>query len=184
MSDKARAARLVAAMMLCAVSATLARASDAGALVERARASVQREAPGVARDLDAVIAALPTHHDLIDQMALIDALAELGGARSDSPASVKAYMRAHAPAALLAFARSRETGAARAAALTCLRALEASDAELDQAIAIGAKGMWLQRGVVDDSAAAVARSAGLWVVQDRCLMVDHAAAVKASANGG
>ena len=42
------------------------------------------------------------------------------------------------------------------------------------AIAIGAKGLWLQVGIVHADAVAQARAAGLWAVQDRCLMVEHA----------
>ena len=43
-----------------------------------------------------------------------------------------------------------------------------------QAIAIGAKAIWLQLGVAHDEAAQEARAAGLYVVQNKCLKVEHA----------
>lgn len=43
-----------------------------------------------------------------------------------------------------------------------------------EAVAIGAKGLWLQLGIVQADAVAQVRAAGLWAVQDRCLMVEHA----------
>ena len=42
-----------------------------------------------------------------------------------------------------------------------------------EAIAIGAQCLWLQRGIRHDEAAAQAQTAGLQVVQDRCTLVEH-----------
>ena len=41
------------------------------------------------------------------------------------------------------------------------------------AIAIGAKGVWLQSGIVSEEAERLAREAGIDFVQDRCMKVDH-----------
>jgi len=44
-----------------------------------------------------------------------------------------------------------------------------------EAIAIGARALWLQLGIENAQAAAAAQAAGLWVVQNRCLKIEHAA---------
>ncbi len=43
----------------------------------------------------------------------------------------------------------------------------------EEAVAVGARALWLQLGIVHDAALARARAAGLVAVQDRCLKVDH-----------
>ena len=41
------------------------------------------------------------------------------------------------------------------------------------AIEVGAKGVWLQSGIVNDEARELARDAGIDFVQDQCIMVQH-----------
>ena len=52
------------------------------------------------------------------------------------------------------------------------RAAETPEIARD-AVAIGARTLWLQLGVVNDETARVALAAGLTVVMDRCLIVEH-----------
>jgi predicted CoA-binding protein len=43
-----------------------------------------------------------------------------------------------------------------------------------QAVAIGARVLWLQLGVISEEAAEIARAGGLQVVMDRCCKIEHA----------
>lgn len=54
------------------------------------------------------------------------------------------------------------------------RNLEAVPGIVAQAIAVGAKVVWLQLGLEHPQAAAQARAAGLQVVMNRCLKIEHA----------
>jgi uncharacterized protein len=52
------------------------------------------------------------------------------------------------------------------------RRSSAVSAHVDEAIAIGAKAVWMQLGVIDHDAAERARAAGLRVVVDRCPAIE------------
>ena len=44
---------------------------------------------------------------------------------------------------------------------------------VDAAIRVGARGIWMQEGVIHEDAASKARLAGLEVVMDRCILKEH-----------
>ena len=53
------------------------------------------------------------------------------------------------------------------------RRSEAVPPFVDEAIRIGAKAVWMQLGIINEEAAAKARQAGLEVVMDACMLVEH-----------
>jgi predicted CoA-binding protein len=55
----------------------------------------------------------------------------------------------------------------------CFRKSEEIPDLADEAIAIGAKVLWMQLGVINDAAAQKASQAGLEVVMDRCMKIEH-----------
>ena len=55
----------------------------------------------------------------------------------------------------------------------CFRKSEDIEPIAKQAIEIGAKVLWMQLGVTNEKVARMARDAGLEVVQDRCVKIEH-----------
>lgn len=56
----------------------------------------------------------------------------------------------------------------------CFRRSEEIPALAEQAVAIGAKVLWMQLGIANEEAARIARDGGLEVVMDRCMKIEYA----------
>jgi predicted CoA-binding protein len=56
----------------------------------------------------------------------------------------------------------------------CFRRAQDIDPIAEEAIGIGVRCLWMQLGIVNQAAAARARAAGLSVVMDRCVKIEHA----------
>lgn len=52
------------------------------------------------------------------------------------------------------------------------RAADALDSIVDDCIAVGAKRLWIQDGIVNEPAARRAAEHGIWTVMDRCILRD------------
>jgi predicted CoA-binding protein len=57
----------------------------------------------------------------------------------------------------------------------CFRKSEDILPVAEQAIAIGARCLWMQLGIVNEDAARLAQKAGMMVVMDHCLKIEHQA---------
>jgi uncharacterized protein len=116
-------------------------------------------------------------------------IAIVGASANPSRASyfVATYLRADAPEYTVWFVNPRETeilGHPVFATLADLpevpdmvdvfRRAEDLPSVAAEAIAVGASSLWFQLGLVHDEAAATAEAAGLTVVQDKCLKIEHA----------
>ena len=77
-------------------------------------------------------------------------------------------------ASLTAAAQALAAEGLRIDIVDCFRKTDDIPPLADEAIAIGARCLWQQIGVVNETAAQTARDAGLDTVLDRCVKIEHA----------
>lgn len=71
-------------------------------------------------------------------------------------------------------AKALATDSLKIDTVNCFRKAEDIPPIVGEAIMIGARCIWMQLGIVNEAAAAKARAAGLRVVMDRCIKIEHA----------
>lgn len=126
---------------------------------------------------------------ILDVLRTSRTIAIVGASSNPARASyfVSTYLRADAPEYIVWYVNPRETEILGQPVFPTLDALPQVPDMVDvfrrvedlpgvtaDAIAVGAKALWFQLGLVHDEAAAAARAAGLAVEQDRCLKIEHA----------
>jgi len=122
-----------------------------------------------------------TERETIDAVLALRTWAVVGWSpdpRRDSH-GVAAFLEARGRHVLRVNPRAPEADAPGLAALSevpdvvdVFRRAEQAGAHVDEAIAIGARAVWMQLGVIDEAAALRARDAGLLVVMDRCPKIE------------
>jgi uncharacterized protein len=81
----------------------------------------------------------------------------------------------HCFATLAEASQTLQANGVKTEIVDCFRKASELEPVVRDAIAIGAKCVWMQLGVVNEQAATVAREAGLEVVMDRCIKIEHQA---------
>jgi predicted CoA-binding protein len=62
--------------------------------------------------------------------------------------------------------------------VNCFRKPEHIMSIVEEAIAVSARCIWMQLGIVNQAAASKAQAAGLTVIMDKCIKVEHARAIR------
>jgi predicted CoA-binding protein len=80
----------------------------------------------------------------------------------------------HCYATLKLAAQTLSESGARIELVDCFRRPEHIMPIVDEAIEIAARCVWMQLGIVEQAAATKARQAGLAIVMDKCIKIEHA----------